>query len=58
MWQAWVNGVLGLWLIVAPWVLGFNKTNSALWDNVILGIVVAALGFWGAALTNKEKTSA
>jgi hypothetical protein len=39
MWQAWTNAVLGLWLMVAAF-LGLGPTVN-LWDNLIVGIVVA-----------------
>lgn len=44
MWQGWVNGILGLWLIVAAF-LNFSPKGN-LWDNLIVGIIVAVLGFW------------
>jgi SPW repeat len=41
-WQDPVNLVLGLWLIVSPWILGFQAERASLWSAVILGILVAA----------------
>jgi len=38
---AWVNLVLGLWAIVAPWLLGFAMLQSAMWSHVALGALVA-----------------
>lgn len=38
---SWINALLGLWLIISPFVLMFAHGN-ALWNNVILGIIVAA----------------
>ena len=46
MWQQWVNGILGLWVIVVAF-LGFTG-NTLMWTLVITGVVVAILGFWGA----------
>jgi hypothetical protein len=49
--SSWGNGiilVLGLWLIAAPFVLGFAATPSLLWNNLVVGVVVAALGAWRA----------
>jgi len=46
MWQQWVNGILGLWVIVVAF-LGFTG-STLLWTLVITGVVVAILGFWGA----------
>lgn len=41
--EEWANLVLGLWSIVAPWVLGFAAVTAAAWAHVIAGIVVAVL---------------
>ena len=42
-WEEWVNLVVGLWALVAPWVLGFTSYTSATWSHVVVGLVVAAL---------------
>jgi hypothetical protein len=34
--------VLGLWLAISPWVLGY-LTPAALWNSVIVGIAIALL---------------
>lgn len=53
MWQQWVNGVLGLWTIAIPFI---GLTGNALtWTLAITGIVVAVLGFWGAAQEQSER---
>lgn len=36
----WLTGILGLIMIVAPYVLGFSGDPGALWTNIILGVVV------------------
>jgi hypothetical protein len=28
-WQDWLNLLLGAWLFISPWVLGFAKTSTA-----------------------------
>ena len=43
MWQAWVNGILGIWLVIAAFLNFAPKGN--LWDNLIVGVIVAVLGF-------------
>lgn len=37
----WINGLLGLWLIVAPFVLRYSNVRAAMWNEVIVGILVA-----------------
>lgn len=44
MWQDWVNGILGLWVILIPFVGADSMTTL-----VITGIIIAVLGFWAAA---------
>lgn len=41
-WEDWASLLLGLWLIVSPWVLGFHATMmSATRVDVAVGIAVA-----------------
>ena len=42
-WQDWANLVLGLWLVLSPWILGFSGTSSATWNAVLLGLAVGPL---------------
>jgi len=42
---SWLNMILGIWLVISPFVLFLS--GAAMWNNAILGIIVAAL-----ALTN------
>jgi hypothetical protein len=42
-WTSGVNVVAGLWLIIAPFVLGYHQIQAALWNDALVGIVVAAL---------------
>ena len=42
-WEEWVNGVLGLWLIISPWALGFTDLVPAMWNAVICGVIVVAM---------------
>jgi SPW repeat len=47
-WEEWINLLLGLWLIVSPWILGFAHTR-AMHVSIGLGAVVAflaALELW------------
>jgi succinate dehydrogenase/fumarate reductase cytochrome b subunit len=41
-WEEWVNLVVGLWVLVSPWVLGFANT-TAMVVHVIVGILVAVI---------------
>lgn len=49
-WQEWVNVALGVWLLVAPWVMGFAgaENAAALWNHVVVGLAVGGLALWDA----------
>jgi hypothetical protein len=46
VWEEWINLLLGLWLIISPWVLGFASDIHAMWTSVILGIIAALISAW------------
>lgn len=43
--MTWLYLILGILVVVAPWILGFSSITGGLWGNVVLGliIVIAAL---------------
>lgn len=46
-WQHWVNGILGLWLIIASYL--YVPSGAGRVVLFITGLIVAILGFWGGA---------
>ncbi len=42
-WEEWVNLILGLWVVVSPFVIGFASIALAMWTHVVIGLAVAAL---------------
>lgn len=38
--ERWVNVVLGIWIFVAPWALGFTALPSAAWDHWVIGAII------------------
>ena len=43
-WASWLNGLAGIWMIIAPFILNYSRT-AAFWNEIIVGIVVAVLAF-------------
>jgi SPW repeat len=41
-WEEWLNLLLGIWMVVAPWVLGFGHTR-AMHVSIGAGVVIAYL---------------
>jgi hypothetical protein len=48
---SWLDVVLGIWLIVSPFALGYTRISAAMGNAIILGVVVALLGLWSAVMT-------
>lgn len=46
---SWTNFALGVWLIVAPFALVFRGIQVALWDDVVVGLLIAAYSLWRAS---------
>ncbi|WP_412033495.1 SPW repeat protein [Mesorhizobium sp. CO1-1-8] len=42
--EEWANLVVGLWIVAAPWVLGFAGLAAAMWSHAIAGAVVGCPG--------------
>lgn len=41
-WEEWLNLFVGLWLLIAAWILGFTGT-TAMTVHLVIGFLVAAL---------------
>ena len=50
MWQNWITGVLGTWLIISAFTIQGNLVNE-----LLVGMAVAILGFWTAARGISQK---
>ena len=51
-WQSgwsWANVILGIWMIISPFALG-AMTTAILWNNIILGIVIALVACANATM--------
>jgi len=47
---SWLNLLIGIWLIIAPFFLYANAVTP-IWNCVILGILVGLLAIWSAVST-------
>ena len=43
----WLNVLLGLWLIISPYILDYAMSGIA-WNDLIVGLVLAATAWWSA----------
>lgn len=42
-WEYWVAGIVGVFVIASPFILGFNTHSGALWTSLIVGLLVALM---------------
>lgn len=49
VWEEWINLVLGVWLVIAPFVLGYSTMDGATWNHIIVGLLIAADAIWAIA---------
>jgi len=43
MWQGWITGTLGIWLVIASFTFSGNVYNE-----LVVGVTVAVMGFSAA----------
>jgi hypothetical protein len=55
-WEEWVNTALAAWLIVSPYLLGFTGLTYALWNQLIVGVLVGGLAIWAAVTASDSMT--
>ncbi len=48
---SWVNFLLGIWMIISPFVLRLQDAPVVVRNDVVLGIIVAVLAIWSALAT-------
>jgi hypothetical protein len=48
---AWAAPVIGVWTIIAPWVVSGNvATTATIWSNVVIGVIAVLVGLAAMAL--------
>jgi SPW repeat len=52
-WEEWTEAILGVWLVLSPWVLGFALRKEAMLAAVIVGAAVMLLALW-TLVTDKD----
>jgi len=43
MWKEYSNLVLGIWLIVAPFALGFTNLAGPMWNQIVAGFAIGGV---------------
>jgi hypothetical protein len=45
---SWIVVLLGVWLVIAPFIFGMAGVTALLWDYVLVGIGYIVFGAWSA----------
>lgn len=56
-WMEWVNVAVGVWLVAAPWLLGYAGAGETrpVFVHVILGLLVGLLALWDALANGRDR---
>lgn len=50
---SWINALLGIWMVISPWVYGYTTNTARMWNSIIFGIIAIILGVWSAVSTRR-----
>jgi hypothetical protein len=53
---SWINALLGIWLIISPFLFGMASVTTLLWDYIIVGIGYVIFGAWSAMTPHPATT--
>jgi len=53
-WAGWLSALFGIWVLISPFILGFVGMG-ALWNGIIVGIVVAIVAIWAATASSSAE---
>jgi len=54
----WILNVIlgvGVWLLIAPWLLRFASVSPALWNSLIIGSGLCLVALWGRYGNNSKE---
>jgi SPW repeat len=53
VWEQVINIILGVWMVVSAWVLGFDSVRNAESNAVIVGLLVIIFATWAFVLNRQ-----
>lgn len=55
-WEEAINVLLGIWMVISPWVLSFTGARNAEANAVVVGILVIAFAAWAMTVARQTAT--
>lgn len=50
-WASWIDALIGVWMIISPWVYHYAG-EAWMWNSIVVGIIMVVLGVWSALASN------
>ena len=50
VWEEWINMAIGVWLFVAPFVLGFSDMHGVMLNQMDVGLALFGIALWAVAM--------
>ncbi|HVM77122.1 MAG TPA: SPW repeat protein [Candidatus Paceibacterota bacterium] len=44
--KSWTTLIVGVWIVISPWLLGFADISVMKWSNLAAGTVVILFAVW------------
>lgn len=57
IWEEQVNLIIGVWLFIAPFVLGFRTETAAMANHLLLGLLIVGDAMWAVQPYYTHKTT-
>lgn len=58
LWEEGGEVIVGVWLIVSPWIMHFTASSAATVNAVIMGAIIVGAAAWTMAISRKGRTTA
>jgi hypothetical protein len=42
-WENWINVVLGIWILLSPWIFGYAGETVPFWNAFVTGLTAAGV---------------
>ena len=50
IWEEWINMAIGIWLFIAPFVLGFSLMHGVMLNQMDVGAALFFISLWAAVM--------
>jgi hypothetical protein len=52
--REWTGLIIGAWILVSPWILGFAGVDFLKWSNTIVGLALILVNGWTIFVAEKK----